>query len=248
MKFNRIYTPQPLSLNTTVCLEDQAAQHVAKVLRLKIGDKLHLFNGEGGAWLSEIIAIQKKFVTAQTLGFLDENNESPLYVALGQGICRGEKMDFIIQKATELGLTEFTPILIERTQFNLNGERLQKKIIHWQRVAISACEQCGRNKIPIIHQPTTLQNWLENQSSELNLILHPHTTQNDFSALKPKSVSVLVGSEGGFNEQEVATALQKKFIALKLGPRILRTETAPIAILSVTQHLWGDFNPSRVLI
>jgi len=166
--------------------------------------------------------------------------ESPLRIHLGQGLSRGERMDWAIQKATELGVSEITPIVSERCEVRLKDERAEKRQAHWQQIAISACEQCGRSVVPVIHAPMALADWIKKTEADLKLVLHPVAeplTSHD----KPGTLAFLIGPEGGLNDAEVDQAQDAGFHAARLGPRVLRTETAPVVALSVAQQLWGDF-------
>lgn len=242
MQNPRIYTPQPLTAGATVTLCESAANHVARVLRMKTGDPLILFNGKGGAFQGHLEAVAKKQVTVQVDQALETAVESPLTLALGQALSRGERMDYAIQKATELGVAEITPLFTERCEVKLNAERQDKRTRHWQQVAISACEQCGRNRVPTVHAPVSLEQWLASRTTTLNLVLHHRTEKNLQGYPRPDSVSVLIGPEGGLTAEEIALAEEHNFKALALGPRVLRTETAPVVAASVLHYLWGDLS------
>ena len=176
------------------------------------------------------------------IAFHDVEGESCLNIHLGQAVSRGEKMDFTIQKAVELGVNEITPIITERCGIKLSAERWDKKWEHWQGVIIAACEQSGRNKIPVIHKLCSLNQWLCEIQAELKLIMHPHVaTRYRNSMMGLKNIALLVGSEGGFTEQEVELSKDYQFLGMKLGPRILRTETAALATIAMLQTLYGDF-------
>lgn len=242
MRNPRIFSDQALPLGSTVELSENAANHVGRVLRMKVGEPLILFNGEGGAYQCEIDVITKHAVTVRLLSFIEGNAQSPLTIKLGQSVSRGERMDYAIQKATEVGVTSVTPIWAERCEVKLNGERLEKQLRRWQQIAISACEQCGRNIIPVINTPMTLTDWLASRDTELNFVLH-HRTERQLSGYDaPQSVSLLIGPEGGLTAAEIAQATQSNFHPLALGPRVLRTETAPVVAISLMQYCWGDYN------
>lgn len=241
MAFPRIYTAQPLAVGRTIDLEDQASQHLLKVLRMGIGEKVRLFNGDGHPYLAELSAATKKIAT---LTLIEQGESEPplaLPIHLGQVVSKGDRMDFTIQKATELGVDCITPLWSDRCEVRLKGERLEKKVQHWQKIAISACEQSGRNRIPVIEAPQTLEQWVQSVQAPLKMVLHPHNQQPLSDVAKPERVAMLVGPEGGLTDREVALAQQQAFNGLLLGPRILRTETAALAAMSVFQHLWGDF-------
>lgn len=246
MRRSRVYCPQPLVSGAVVALGPDAARHLVTVLRLAAGDELILFNGEGGEFSARISAASRLEVQVEVGQHHPGDRESPLAITLGIGISRGERMDFILQKATELGVTAIGPLLTERTEVRLKGDRIEKKRRHWQQVICSACEQCGRNRLPQLAEPQPLQPWLQG-SQEVNadarFVLH-HRAQQGLRSLASatcKSVILLVGPEGGLSEQEIETALDSEFRALQLGPRVLRTETAPIAAISVLQSIWGDW-------
>ena len=182
----------------------------------------------------------KKAVRVELREQLAGQAESPLRIHLGQGLSRGERMDWAIQKATELGVCEITPIVSERCEVRLKDERADKRLAHWRQVAISACEQCGRSVLPVIHAPITLAEWQAHVQAELKLVLHPVAAPLESHA-RPHSLAFLIGPEGGLSEAEVAQAKAAGFHAARLGPRVLRTETAPVVALAVAQQLWGDF-------
>ncbi len=241
MKNPRIFCEQPLQAERSVTLSDSAANHVGRVLRMKAGEPLTLFNGAGGAWQGVVESVSKKTVTVTLSSFIAGDAQSPLTIELGQTLSRGERMDYAIQKATEVGVTTITPLWSERCEVKLNPERLDKRLQHWQQVAISACEQCGRNIVPTINAPVKMGEWLTTRTTELNFVLH-HRTQKSLSGFAPaQSISLLIGPEGGLTEWEIDLAAQHQFNPLALGPRVLRTETAPVVAISLMQYLWGDF-------
>ncbi len=241
MRNPRIYAPVPLAAQQIVELPENAAHHVGRVLRMKPQEPLIVFNGEGGCWQATITEITKKGVSVCPETFMADDRESPLAISLGQTLSRGERMDYAIQKAVECGVTEITPLLSERCEVKLTGERADKRIRSWQQMIISACEQCGRNRVPVIHQPVALEEWLASRTTDLNFVLHHRTQQALEGYDKPASVSILIGPEGGLSAAEIAKAEAHNFHALALGPRVLRTETAPVAALSLMQYLWGDW-------
>lgn len=242
MRKPRIYHPDPLTTNTTVSLTATASAHVARVLRLKKGAELTLFNGHGGEFDAVIDDVEKQQVYATVSCYHDINRESPLYLHLGQGISRGEKMDYTIQKAVELGVQEITPLFTERSEVRLDKERSVKRLRHWQAIIISACEQSGRTDIPVIHEPCELKMWLAEQTQSLKLMFHPIATTTLKQLTPAKSIRVVIGPEGGFSDREIAFATTQNFAALQLGPRILRTETAAVVALCALQCQWGDLS------
>ncbi len=247
MRIPHIYQPSPLTLGDDVLLNDDAAGHIGRVLRMKPSQQVSLFNGEGGEYLCELSAVSKKEVRATILEYIDKQVESPLCVHLGQGISRGDKMEFTIQKAVELGVTEITPLFSERCGVKLNVERLHKKHQQWQKIAVAAAEQSGRNFVPTIHAPIKLEHWLEQPSDEIKITLHPRAqysiktlAQSQTSNDAISEIRFLVGPEGGFTDEEIAQTKQAEFIDIKLGPRVLRTETAALTVLSALQLQFGD--------
>ena len=243
MSITRIYQPINLTVQTTIGLDEKASHHVARVLRARVGDTLTLFNGQGGEYIAVIKQIDKRQVTVEITEFSDRDVESPLNLYLAQGIARGEKMDFIMQKAVELGVKKIFPLITERCNVRLDNEREEKRLQHWQAIAISACEQSGRNIIPEVMAPQTFMSWLPQVKAEQRFVLSPHRQEKLPARLSTlTSVVLLIGPEGGLSDNEVATAMQHQFLPLNLGPRVLRTETAPIAALSVLQFYCGDFS------
>ena len=239
MRLSRFFIDAPLALGQHELPEAQA-HYLGRVLRLNAGAAVQLFDGSGHEFLGELVEVGKKSVRVELNERVEGQAESPLRVHLGQGLSRSERMDWAIQKATELGANAITPIISERCEVRLKDERADKRLAHWRQVAISACEQCGRSTLPAINPPTTLAEWLSSTHAELKLVLHPVAeplTSHD----KPASLAFLIGPEGGLSDAEVAQAQSAGFHAARLGPRVLRTETAPVVALSVAQQLWGDF-------
>jgi len=240
MQIPRIYTEQNLSLHSETKLNQSASRHLSKTLRLKINAPIILFNGQGGEYKAEITMISKNSVTARLDQFSEIDNESALDIHLGICVSRGERMDLIIQKSTELGVTEITPLIGERTEVKLNAERQQKRLNHWQQIAISACEQSGRNRVPAINDLQKPTDWVGTIKSETKLVLH-HRNANSLKIISPtNSVALLMGPEGGLSEAEIENVESSHFQSLALGPRVLRTETAPLAAISMLQAFWGD--------
>jgi 16S rRNA (uracil1498-N3)-methyltransferase len=242
MRTTRFYLPQPLSPDARVELSPEASHHAFTVLRLKKGAPLTVFNGEGGEYAATIVDASKKSVVIQTSTFNPVDNESPLLTHLAIGISKGERFDLVLQKATELGVSNITPLFTERTEVRLNQERQEKKQQHWQNIIIHACEQSQRNRLPKLHPPMDISALVDNEKSEQKFILHHHSQQALDKNIKLKSVCLLVGPEGGFSDEEFQRAVKQGFAPLALGPRVLRTETAPLAGLSAMQLLWGDFS------
>ena len=190
----------------------------------------------------KLLPSTKNMYSVLTGAHLQKECESPLDIHLGIAVSRGERMDWIVQKSTELGVTSLTPLSSEHSGVKLAGDRADKKILHWQQIAISACEQCGRNRPPIIHPLQALNLWLASTVAERKFVLH-HRADNIGTGRAPASIALLVGPEGGLSESEIAAAAQAGYAALRLGPRVLRTETAPLAAIAILQGWWGDMRP-----
>lgn len=240
MRIPRIYTAQTILPHTDMALDVPEANHVASVLRMQTGEHIFLFNGKGGYFETTITHIAKKQVTVHVREHHASRNESPLRVHIGQGLSRGERMDYAIQKSTEMGVAEITPLFTTRSEIKLGGERSIKRQQHWQQVAISACEQCGRDVIPAVQTPRSLNDFIITATADLKLVLHHESPSSLRNLPKPNSIALLIGPEGGLTEEEITLATQHGFITTQLGPRVLRTETAPVAALSVINTLWGD--------
>ena len=237
----RIYFPSDLTLNATYELDSDNSTHLIRVLRLTNGDPIDVFDGNGNEYSAVLCDVQKKSASFQVNELIRQEPQQALSLHLGQVVSKGDRMDFTIQKATELGITDITPLWSERCEVRLKGDRLEKKMVHWQNIAISACQQSGRCKIPVIHPPMDYLDWAKNTNADIRLLLHPHQQQPLSQYEQPHSVALLIGPEGGFSEDEVEYAINTGFTGLRLGPRILRTETASLAALSVLQYVWGDF-------
>ena len=239
MRLSRFFIDAPLSLGEHDLPEAQA-HYIGRVLRMAPGDAVQLFDGSGQEFRGQLLEVGKKTVRVALDQTLAGQAESPLHIHLGQGLSRGERMDWAIQKATELGANEITPIVSERCEVRLKDERADKRLAHWRQVAISACEQCGRSSVPVIHSPVTLAEWVKHTEADLKLVLHP-VAEPLTSHATPSRLAFLIGPEGGLNDAEVDQAKAAGFHAARLGPRVLRTETAPVVALSVAHQLWGDF-------
>jgi len=238
MRLSRFFIDAPLSLGQH-SLPDASAHYISRVLRLSAGSAVQLFDVSGSEFRGELLEVGKKSVAVELHERLTGMPESPLQIHLGQGLSRGERMDWAIQKATELGVTQITPIVSERCEVRLNDERADKRLAHWRQIAISACEQCGRSVLPVIPPPMSLRDWLPVEA-DLKLVLHPVAAPLTSHA-RPQTLAFLIGPEGGLSESEVEQAANQGFQPARLGPRVLRTETAPVVALSVAQQLWGDF-------
>ena len=241
MRVPRIHTDAPLAGGTSIELDDNAARHVGKVLRMQPGQSLVLFNGDGMDYPATLTDVGKKRVTAELGQPQDNHLEAPLRIVLGQTLSRGDRMDYAVQKSVEAGVAVIVPLVTERCEVKLKGDREDKRLRHWQSVAISAAEQCGRAVVPEITPVMTVDQWLDyTQSCDARLVLHHRTTQALDSLDKPGSVALMIGPEGGLSDEEIAAAEQAGFLATALGPRVMRTETAPVAAITLCQWLWGD--------
>ncbi|MEH6648777.1 MAG: 16S rRNA (uracil(1498)-N(3))-methyltransferase [Motiliproteus sp.] len=240
MRSPRVYEPQPLIDGAELSLNDSAVQHLGRALRMRPGDSIRLFDGGGNEHHAELIELTKRAIRVRIGSKIDSASESALEVELGQVMSRGERMDYVVQKATELGVSRIVPLFSERCEVKLNPERQAKRVDHWQQVAISACEQSGRSRVPQIAMPQPLSTWLADCESELKLVLHPDAAMPLAQRQIPTSSALLIGPEGGLSDAEIDQARSQGFESLRLGPRVLRTETAPVAALSVLQYLWGD--------
>jgi 16S rRNA (uracil1498-N3)-methyltransferase len=242
LRIPRIYTDTPLQAGAEAQLNDNAAQHVGRVLRMQPGQALSLFNGDGHDYRALIASASKKNVTVQVEHSTANSSESTLEIVLGQTLSKGDRMDYAIQKATEMGVTRIVPLSTERCDVRLKGDREDKRLNHWRSVAISAAEQCGRARVPDILPVMNITEWLEySQRCDVRLVLHHRTEQSLNSLAKPNSVALMIGPEGGLSADEIAQAEKSGFLPVTLGPRVLRTETAPVAAMALCQWLWGDF-------
>jgi len=242
---NRFYHSKSININENIIMDDFAAHHALKVMRLKSNDQLILFNGDGSDYTGQVINISKRQVEVLIKSKKNIGNESNLRVILLQALTSSEKMDLIIQKTTELGISEIQPIICERSLVKIKKEKLEKKLLHWRQVSIAACEQCGRAEIPKIHEPENIIKYLERileSDKDTKLILSPEASKSldKIAPILDQGIKILIGPEGDFTKQELDLSIQKSFSPIKIGPRILRTETAPIAILSILQYKYGD--------
>ncbi len=241
MRIPRIYQDLELQTGEEIQLADDTHHHLHNVLRLRKGQKINLFNGQGGYYIGEIISIDKHETIAIVKEHIAEERESPLTITLVQGISRGQRMDYTLQKSVELGVSEIIPVITRYSGVSLDEKQRQKRMEHWRGIIISACEQCGRNRIPELHTITTLEQWLDQKSPGLKLILHPDSAATfDQLNLQPEKIYLVAGPEGGFSEEEITQARENDCKAIKLGPRILRTETAALTALTACQVIWGD--------
>ncbi|HNR92715.1 MAG TPA: 16S rRNA (uracil(1498)-N(3))-methyltransferase [Dokdonella sp.] len=243
MRIPRICVFDPLTTGMELALPEQAGEHLARVLRLERGHPLVLFNGDGREYRAEIAQLAKRAVTARVLG---ENavvdRESPLALTLVQGIARGEKMDLILQKATELGVARIVPVITDRTEVKLDAERTGRRLAHWQAVIAGACEQCGRSILPMLDPPQRLVHWAGElgNAGGLRLALDPDGEATPRSLASFDAAMLVVGPEGGLSDNDMTVLDEAGFTGLRLGPRILRTETAGLAAIAALQALYGD--------
>jgi 16S rRNA (uracil1498-N3)-methyltransferase len=237
----RLYCDVPLSPGAVIDLPESAVRHAVTVLRLQAGDALSLFNGEGGEFQAQLLGVNKHAARARVTAFDAIERESPLAITLALGISAGERMDYSLQKATELGVSAIVPLATERSVVKLAGERADKRLQHWQHVVIAACEQCGRNCVPAVSPVQTLFSYLAQVDGSARLLMLSPDAATPLKAVPRSGAAVLlVGAEGGFSPPEREAARASGFEAVSLGPRILRTETAPVAALAALQTLWGD--------
>ena len=245
----RFYHPMEIVIGQIIELSDENKHHAARVLRLKTGDAITLFNGNGGEFSAHIENISKSSTTVLIDTYHEIECESPLHIELAQAICVNEKMDWIIQKAVELGVTCIQPITTTRSIVHLSDERSSKRLQHWQKIIVSACEQCGRNHLPQILPLISLPEWLSQKKTaqsahDLYFMLSTTTTKGLKDIPKPPAsanLALVIGPEGGFTPEEEIAILHTGFIPLRLGKRILRTESAALAAIAALQTLWGDY-------
>lgn len=242
MSLPRFYCPGPIAAGAEIALPETAAHHAARVLRLKPGDGVVLFNGEGGEFAGKISRIERDRVAVGALEWRDGDRESRLEVRLVQALCSSERMDWLLQKAVELGVAAVQPVVSARSVVRLEGGRAEKRAAHWRGVMISACEQCGRNRLPALAPTLSFSAWLAGPQEGAGILLAPEA-ETRLSALPepPGAVTLLVGPEGGWSEEERRAAVARGFLPVRLGERVLRTETVALAALAALQALWGEF-------
>lgn len=240
----RIFQPIPLAQGVSIELDGNASHHIARVLRAKVDDNVIIFNGLGGEYTGIITEITKKSVRILISDFNPREAESPLELWLAQGISRGEKMDYTIQKAVELGVKKIIPLFTERCTVKLDHERVIKRLEHWQAIVISACEQSGRNRIPEVLMPTTLEKALPTMQAKWRFVLSPHVDQKmqKIQIENHQPVVLLIGPEGGLSDNEMTLTRVHHFSPLNLGPRVMRTETAAVAAITALQYCFGDMS------
>jgi 16S rRNA (uracil1498-N3)-methyltransferase len=240
---NRIFSTTKIVLDSEIPIDDDRARYVSRTLRLKVGDRFIMFDGSGGEYQVLINRISKGEVAVTAESYEDRNVESPLPIHLLQGVSRGDRMDAVVQKATELGVIRISPVLTEFSIVRLDAERASKRALHWTRIAQSACEQCGRNDVPQVDAPTTLADWLgrPERLPEQRVVMLPGAKTNIAAIpLAVRESALMIGPEGGFSPAEIEQAAAAGFQSVSMGPRILRTETAAIAAIAILQSRLGD--------
>jgi 16S rRNA (uracil1498-N3)-methyltransferase len=243
MRVVRHYVDAALAEGAIVALPEDAVAHLVRVLRLGLGDPVTLFNGDGFDYAAKISSVSKKAAEVQVLTQCRVENESGLHLTLAQGIARGEKMDLILQKATELGVIRIAPVITERTEVRLDNERATKRMLHWRGVVVAACEQSGRARVPEVMEPQALANFASDPTPGLRFILDPLAEKGiaDAGIEAGQRVTLLIGPEGGLSERDRLVLRAAGYQGLRLGPRILRTETAGLAALAAINALFGDW-------
>ena len=242
MRISRIYQDQSITVGQRLELDTGASHYLTRVLRGQLGQGVELFNGDGCSYLAKIIALDKKRTQVSVGEMIRQEPPAVLQLHLYQSLVSNDKMDLVIQKSTELGVTSITPLTTERSEVKLNSERLERKVQHWSKIAISACEQCGRNRLPTLHPTLSFNQALQNSEAHHFLMLEPSLGKSLSELESAGQFSLLVGPEGGFSDTEISLAKDAGVQLLKMGPRVLRTETAGLAALSGLQAIFGDWN------
>ena len=232
----RFYIEADLAVDTQIELTETVFHHWCKVLRAQVGDQATLFNGQGGEYLVELTEVVKKSATVQILTLNPANRTPAIRTLLGQVMSKGDRMDYAIQKAVELGVSEIQLLTSERCEMRLKYDRDQKKLDHWQGIAIAACEQCGMNIVPKILAPLSLEKWLASELPTTKLVLAPNKDETDPLTQASQKIALLIGPEGGLSEAEIQAANEVGFINWCIGERVLRTETAPVVALSILNY------------
>jgi len=239
----RVYVNQVLGIGMEFTLPEDAFRHLVQALRMRPGEGFIAFNGQGGEYAASMLDVGKRAATARIDAFDAVDRESPLQLTLAQCVAKGDRMDYTVQKAVELGISRIVPLVSSRSVVRIDGDRWERKIEHWQGVIASACEQSGRTRLPLLDAPQNLNAWLDAaREPALELTLDPKAMQTLRSLVKPVGpVTLLVGPEGGLSDQEIEHAARSGFAGLRIGPRVLRTETAGVATLAAIQSVWGDW-------
>lgn len=241
MRIPRIYQNADLARDASCWLTDDAAHHIVNVLRMKPGQALMLFNGRGGYFDATIRHLEKRRVELAIGEHHAQECESPLNITLAQGISRGQRMDYTLQKAVELGVTKIVPLVCDHTNIKPDQAQQDKRLEHWRKIIIGACEQCGRNRLPSLDSPIPLDDWVAAERDGLKIFLHPGASRT-LTGLHggDTGIVLLAGPEGGFSDAEAVLARKNGYLPVSLGPRILRTETTALAAIAACQVLWGD--------
>jgi len=243
MRNTRIYIDKPLSINEKVVLPKNAAHHLLRVLRCRVGDNVTLFNGNGGCYQGSLVHASKQSAEVKIIRFVEDKAGQILEIILALGISRNLKMDFAVQKAVESGASKIIPLFTERSHVKLKKERIQSRLDHWTKVIIHACEQSGRNTMPVLASPENINDWLQSDHIGMKLLLSTGTDKT-ISSIREKAeqrITLLIGPESGLDMKEHALAISRGFLPIKLGPRTMRTETAVVVSIAACQTLWGDF-------
>ncbi|MBS0422374.1 MAG: 16S rRNA (uracil(1498)-N(3))-methyltransferase [Proteobacteria bacterium] len=240
MRLTRVFVDGDLQAGQKLTVDGGAGNHIVRVLRSRVGDRLTVFNGRGGEHAAAIDEIRRDTVLLNVLEHRDTDRESAFDLTLAQGISRGERMDWVVQKATELGVTRIAPVFTERSVVHLDEKQAAKKVQHWRGIAVAACEQCGRNVVPVIDPPMTVYELLEKGVTGAALLLSPGASLRITDAQAGAGATVLIGPEGGLAQVEQDAALRAGFTAVRMGPRVLRTETAAVCALTLLQQKFGD--------
>lgn len=238
----RFYCPLPLAIGAVITLPEHIAHHL-RVLRLAVGDTVTLFNGEGGEYAATLNAIDKRQACAELKAFSSREVELPYALTLAQALPEGSKIDWIIEKAVELGASAIQPLAAQRCVVRLSSERAAKKMEHWQGIIAAAAEQSGRNRLPHLAEPVAFGDWIVRQNLHRHILLSPRAEQSLSQWARhhpPQAVALLIGPEGGFTVEEEKAALAHGALALSMGPRVLRTETAGLAALAALNAVWGE--------
>jgi 16S rRNA (uracil1498-N3)-methyltransferase len=243
MRTLRSFVDQPLAIGARFALSEAATAHLVRVLRLDVGSPCVLFNGDGFDYGARLVSVEKRGAQVEVLSKTVVGNESPLRITLAQGIARGDKMDWILQKATELGVARIAPVVTDRTEVKLDAERSEKKSAHWRGVLAAACEQSGRAVLPELPAPQPLVKFAAGDTNTHRLVLDPEAGQSLASLqIQPgDTITLVIGPEGGLSDRDLAALRAGGYAGIKLGPRILRTETAGIATLAALNALYGDW-------
>lgn len=241
MRSTRVYIAGLDTKSSNITIKDQTARHLIKVLRLKPGSEIMLFDGDNHEYQGTISAVTQREVEVEIFSSSPTTRESPLNISLFQGMARGERMDWVLQKATELGVSQVTPVFTSRSTIKLDDKRIDKRMDHWRSIVINACEQCGRNRLPRINLPVGLPEALQQLPSGMNAFQLDPDAKTRFTDLEsPRTIGLFIGPEGGFAEDEKQLMSRSGVTSIRFGPRILRTETAGIAAISAIGALWGD--------